>query len=102
MNILYIGNYRDHPGGWSNASEMWVRVLNKAYPDTLAIRYFNYSQKRRKLSSLYDELEKKSFDKYDVVIQNVLPPDMEKINDAYNIGICYFESTGVLGNGFNN
>lgn len=101
MNVLYIGNYRDSPSGWSCASEMWVRALNKAVPN-LAIRYFNYSDKQKLLDPLFDELESRVFDHYDIVIQNLLPPNLEKIDGPYNIAICYFESDGVLTNNVNN
>lgn len=103
MNILYIGNYKDHAGGWSNASEMWVRALYKAFPEGLIIRPYAYSNKQRIMeNSMFAKLEQKIVPNLDVVIQNVLPSDMVRQDGSYNVGICYFESVGVLQHNLNN
>jgi glycosyltransferase involved in cell wall biosynthesis len=102
MNVLYIGNFLDHHGGWSNASNMWVKALYRAFPDTLAIRYFRYGKDKQPATPLVKKLLARSFDKYDIVIQNILPTEMERIEGCYNIGIFYTESEGVLTSGLNN
>ena len=102
MNVLYIGNYKDTPNGWSNASQYWIKSLNKATKN-LAIRYYKYSMKENNIDiSHLRDLEKKRFDAIDIIIQNILPTNMQKYNGAYNIGICYFESNGVLSHDANN
>lgn len=98
MNILYIGNYRDRQSGWADASECWVKALNRT-KHNLAIRYFAYSDYKKEVAAkMFSELEQKTLAGIDIVIQNVLPSDMVKIDDCHNIGICYFESEGVLTN----
>ena len=100
MNILYIGNYRDSLSGWADASACWVKALNRVGHD-LAIRYYSYSDNKSQLSDLFSKLEAKTLKGVDIVIQNILPANMEPVEGCYNIGICYFESEGVLLNSAN-
>ena len=69
MNVLYIGNFLDNHGGWSNASNMWVKSLYRAFPDNLAIRYFRYSENKQQATPLVKKLLARSFDKYDIVFE---------------------------------
>lgn len=88
MKILYVGPYRDGTG-WAEAATRTILALDKAGAEVVP-RQFSYNKKNEHVCPRIHELEKLSPVGADVVIQNVLPHNMEYVNGLFNIG--YFMS----------
>lgn len=92
MNVLFIGPYKQRDG-WGNAAKAYVRSLI-ASGVNLTIRpiFMNHDKEFDKCED-FKSYEDKRYDKYDVVIQNVLPHMFRRYEDTTCIGLSYFEST---------
>ena len=105
MKILYLGHYReDTPLGESSQRFIQGLLLNNEYNIALRPLYL-YSNRNKQLNT-YSELETKSFDKYDCVIQHTLPTmlsynknlgkniavvNLQTVNIDYSNTACYLE-----------
>lgn len=90
MKVLFISNYRDF-SGWGDAAYNKILSMHSANID-LCIRPIYFSQNKRQCE-LLDELESKSYNKYDYVIQYTLPHYYSYNGPAINIGNYECETT---------
>jgi len=95
MNILLIAPYRTY-SGWGEGAKHLAKALN-TLDHNLAIRPIYMSNEID--TNFNDEellkLENAQYDKYNVVIQRVLPPYFRRIPNAKNILACVFESSNI-------
>lgn len=92
MKILYVGPYKDGTG-WAEAAKRTILALDEAGADVVP-RQFSYN-KKNEVDPRISELEKKSPVGADVVIQNVLPHNMEYVDGLFNVGYFMSETNTV-------
>lgn len=93
MNVLFIGPYLQDDG-WGIAARNYVRAL-KLTGHNIATRPIYLGSSLSKDRDVFKDLEI-SFDKYDAVIQNVLPSYVEYDSRfGKNIALCYTETGGL-------
>lgn len=98
LNILYIApvNCAD---GWGEAARRWLRALNTT-GQNITVKNINTTNRQLQVKDpLVIELENNLYDKYDAVIQNVLPHYFD-YNKKFgkNIGLTVFETSGWINN----
>jgi hypothetical protein len=95
MNILYLGHYRENTG-LGISSLRFVHGLKQKY-ENLAIRpLYEFRDKRLHAIEDIEELEKKSFNKYDCVIQHTLPTLLSyDKNMGKNIGVVNIPTINI-------
>jgi glycosyltransferase involved in cell wall biosynthesis len=91
-NVLFIGPYRQNCS-WGMAARAYIRAL-KAAGYNLTLRPIYMGIPTPVLDPFFIELEQNKFDKYDAVIQNVLPHLLD-YNSKFgkNIALCYTETS---------
>ncbi len=89
-NILFIGPYRSS-SGWGLAAKDYIHALAKT-GHNLSIKPVYMCNSICDIDYKLVNYEVNKLDKVDIVIQNVLPPLMEYIEGAYNIGLLFVES----------
>lgn len=91
MNILFVGNYRDRPSGWSDASRAYLKTLEKSDWNIMSRPYF-YS------SHTIDEtfVEESNRLDPDVIIQCILPNDLEYFEGKKNVAVLFAETIKFL------
>lgn len=87
MNILYLGHYRENTD-LGVSSVRFIHGLKQIY-DNIAIRpLYQFQNAKKQVSDEIKELESKSFNKYDCVIQHTLPNLLSyNKNFGKNIGV---------------
>ena len=99
MKILYINNYRDGTG-WSQAGIGYILALDAAGVDVVP-RHIKLNQTQGEVPERISELEARSADGCDVVIQHTLPPMMRYDgNYKRNIGLYVTETSNFLQSGW--
>ena len=94
MNILFIGPYRQGDG-WGLAARNYLSCLKSIDEYTISsIPIYMSNNIDNNINSNLIETEHTSSEKYDVVIQNVLPNLFEK-HPGHNIGIYYSETKSL-------
>ena len=91
-NILFVGPYRQFDG-WGIASRHYI----KAFQQTSHEIFTRPVYLSNNASSSYSEegidvAERKYAHQYDIVVQNCLPFHFARYGDAFNVGLCFFES----------
>lgn len=91
MNGLYIGNFFDSTG-WARAACDYALALDSSGIN-LACRKVQYNPTPGEVPNRLKELIDNQYEKYDFVIQQVLPPQMECDSKlGLNIGLFFTES----------
>lgn len=94
MKILVVGPYRQ-PDGWGNACKDYIRALMTQPDVELTCRPVFFTNSTEPLDKEIEVLEKNRYDKYDAVIQNLLPSHLEvNRNFGKNIALIHTESAG--------
>lgn len=93
MKILYIGPYKDGTG-WAEAATRTILALDKAGVDVVP-HQFSYNNRNEYLHPRIKELESNSIDGCEIVIQNVLPHNMEYVPGLFNFGLYMSETPSV-------
>lgn len=94
MNILFIGPYRQNDG-WGLAAKDYLSCLNQIEGHTVsAAPIYMSNNLDNDIDPELVGIENTYCDKFDVIIQNVLPNYFER-HDAYNIGIYYSETKNL-------
>lgn len=97
---LMIAPYRQKNDGWGEAARIYAKGMIKAGVK-LTLRPYYYTNdfvKKDDLDELLILAENTKYEKYDAIIQMVLPPDMAYFSPASekNIAITFIESEGML------
>lgn len=71
-NILFIGPYRQ-ADGWGEAARANIKALNTTEHNLTIAPIYMGNRMAPQIDPLFYELERKRYDNYDLVIQNVLP-----------------------------
>ena len=96
MKILYIGNYRDTPSGWGNATKDYILALDSVGVDVVP-RPIRLSQERKTdLPERVVELENNSPENCDAVIIQTLPHLYDKPSSVPHVGMFCSETTNFL------
>lgn len=95
MNILLIAPYRTY-SGWGEGSKNLAKALH-TLDHNLAIRpiYMSNEIDREFDDEELLELEKAQYDKYDVIIQRVLPNIFRRSPNVKNVLACVFETSNI-------
>ena len=94
MNILFIGPYRQSDEYGLNAHD-YINCLSKLQNHTLSsVPIYMAHNIDNNVSQEILNIENTYCDKFDVIIQNVLPNYFER-HDGYNIGIYYSETKNL-------
>ena len=93
MNVLYIGPYKQRDG-WGNAAKAYVKSLAASGVGLTIRPVFMNMDKKVDDCEEFRQYEKPQ-EKYDVVIQNVLPHMFRRYEGVVNIGLSYFESANL-------
>jgi len=93
MNILFIGPYRQ-ADEFAKFSINYIKALSLTGHNIAIAPIYMGNTANLKLKDELLELENKKFEKYDIIIQNVLPIFFEK-QEGYNIGIHYNETKNL-------
>jgi glycosyltransferase involved in cell wall biosynthesis len=91
MKVLYIGVYRDSTG-WGQAAIDYILSLDAAGVDVVP-RALKLNNRKPNLPERLLELEAKSSRGSDVVIQNVLPHQMDYNGRMLNVGLFFTETS---------
>lgn len=89
-NILYIGPYRQKDG-WGQAAKDYILSLKETNNKIHCQPIYMSNHIDQDISLDIKKLENNSLEKYDIVIQNVLPMMMSKTH-LYNIGLLFVEN----------
>jgi glycosyltransferase involved in cell wall biosynthesis len=98
MKVLYIGHYRDGTG-WGNAAVNNILSMDAAGIDVVP-RAITYEAKDSPYPDRIKELESKSSDDCDVVIQHTLPQNYSYNSKYKNIGIMTCETSNFKSTGW--
>lgn len=95
MKILYIGHFKNGDSGWSRAATDYLLAMDSVGLDVVP-RTIQLSDATPNLPKRFLELEEKSSEGCDVVIQHVLPHHL-KYDGRFkkNIALCVYESGGT-------
>lgn len=93
MNILFIGPYRQ-ADGWGEAARSYLRALIRTTHNIAARPVYMGSTIHTPGPDILD-LEDIECSEYDVVIQNVLPHMLTRVEGAKNIGLFYLETKNI-------
>jgi len=92
MKILFISNYRDGYNGWSEAALLYLKAMYSAGLNVVC-RPIKLNEYNGLVPEHVLEMESKSLNNIDIVIQNVLPNHMVYSKKfKYNIGLYYKET----------
>jgi glycosyltransferase involved in cell wall biosynthesis len=91
MRVLFVGNYRDGTG-WANAAINYILSLDSICIDVVP-RFVKLNSLDAPIPNRLKELEQKSHQDCDIIIQNLLP-SMMNYDGHYkkNIGLFYTET----------
>lgn len=99
MNVLFLGQYRGPENdGWSIAARRYLDALLLT-GNNISCKPVYMGGNGGKVSKIVERAEANTFDKIDVVIQNVLPDLMER-HEGYNIGIFFSETNHLENTGW--
>lgn len=96
MNILFVGPYRQQDG-WGMATQGYIKALSTRYSNiTTRPIFFSNSDSSYQPDEQILSCENTYYDKYDVVIQKVLPHNLF-LNKKYkkNIGLFVLETNNI-------
>lgn len=94
MNILFISPHR-LSCSWGNSARNYIRALHSTGVNLTIRPLYSGPSIETTVDPLFEELEKTHYDKYDAVIQNVLPNYLVKNTEfGKNIALFYTESAG--------
>lgn len=94
-NTLFIGPYSQNDG-WGMASRMNIKALATTRNNLTIRPIYMGNQYVNQLESIFLELERNRFDKYDMVIQNVLPHLLDyNAKLGKNIGMFELETSNL-------
>ena len=100
MRVAFIAPFCDGTG-YSNASQNIILALDHVGVDVIPI-WITYSNNPKQIHPKIKELQKKSADNIDVVIQCGLPWDFSYKSGVKNIGLFFYETTHFRGSGWAN
>lgn len=94
-NVLFIGPYRQKDG-WGESAKDYVQALSRVKSINLKISpiYMGITPDHD-IGEYLTEIENRSYNHYDVVIQNVLPHLFSYDGDMKNIGLFYLETQNL-------
>ena len=98
MKVLYIGHYRDGTG-WGNAALNNILSLDAVDIDVVP-RAITYEQKDKTYPDRIKQLEQKSNENCDVVIQHTLPSNYVYNSSYKNIGVLTCETSNFKSTGW--
>ena len=93
MKILFVGPYRQGDG-WGEAARGHIKALMHTSHE-LAIRPIYMAPNPTEVPPEFAQLEKNRCEKFDLIIQNVLPTYLERYGDSKCVGLSMLE-TGCL------
>ena len=93
MKVLYIAHYKEF-GGWAQAATDYILALDKSGVDVVC-RNVTLTQDKKGVNARLLELEKKSAQNPDVIIQHVLPHHLVGYEGCRNIAFLASESTTI-------
>ena len=95
MNALFIGPYRQNDG-WGMSARDYIKSILTQTKNLTTRPYFYTGQSEKDIDPVIVECENKTFDKYDVVYQELLPHNMTVTNRVKkNVGIFNMEITDL-------
>ncbi len=95
MNILFIGPYKQ-ADGWGESSRMNIKALATTQHNLTIRPIYMGNRYTNQIDSLCIELENNRYDKYDIVIQNVLPHLLDyNVTLGKNIGVFELETSNL-------
>ncbi|KKM73418.1 hypothetical protein LCGC14_1410730 [marine sediment metagenome] len=94
-NILFIGNYRS-AGGWAEACINYIHALSTTKHNITIRPVYMDSTHTEYIDPRLLMLEQNRYDKYDIIIQKVLPNILEfTVPAKRNIHLCVFETANL-------
>lgn len=95
MNALFIGPYRQNDG-WGMSARDYIKSILTQTKNLTTRPYFYTGQSEKNIDPVIVECENKTFDKYDVVYQELLPHNMTVTSRVKkNVGIFNMEITDL-------
>lgn len=93
-NVLFIGPYRQSCS-WGRAAKAYIRAIVKSGANVTIRPIYMGTSIDNKIDPFFLNLEQKKYDKYDALIQNVLPHLLD-YNSCFgkNIALFYTETSG--------
>lgn len=98
--IAYISVYRDGTG-YGNAAISMIKTLDMAGFDVVPI-WVTLNDGPVKDTKVITNLERKSLNNIEIVIQQILPSNFVRINGVKNIGYFFWETDDFTGSGWKN
>ena len=98
MKTLFVGVYRDGTG-WGNAAQNYILALDAANVDVVP-RHIKLNNNQADVTERILELEKKDICGCELVIQNILPYQMEYHGKLKNVGLYFTETSSIKRSGW--
>lgn len=92
MNIGYIGPFYDATG-YSHAAIRTVLALDAAGANVQPVNIKLANQTFEPPARLKELFDTRNYDRFDVVVQNTLPPGLQYRHGFKNVGYSFFETT---------
>lgn len=94
VKVLYASHSYDYPSGWGTSAVNYVLAMNSVGIDVVP-RAVKLNNKQPQLPKEYIDLEEKSTEGCDIVIQHLLPHHLKfSGNFKRNIALCAYENEG--------